>query len=128
MEKPTSPAPVAAPGPADEPCDPMERSQGFMVWPPNHRSSSASSPVVSFATRTAPGAAIRVDSHDAGVERERRLSGRGAIEFAAGVAAGANLAAHPLHAVDQLAVEIAQLGRQLPLTKVILLGRAARPL
>ena len=54
MEKPTQPAAVAEPGPADEPCEPIERSQGFFVWPPNQMSSSASSPVESLAISTAP--------------------------------------------------------------------------
>src|SRR4029450_3072186 len=50
IENPTSPAAVADPGPADEPCEPIDKSQGFFVCPPNHTSSIASSPVVSFAT------------------------------------------------------------------------------
>src|SRR5262245_19405139 len=54
IEKPTSPAAVAAAGPADEPLDPSARFHGFLVCPPNHRSPCASSPVVSFAISTAP--------------------------------------------------------------------------
>src|SRR5260370_29777937 len=54
IENPTSPAAVAEPGPAEDPCEPMERSQGFFVCPPNQTSSSASSPVANLATNTAP--------------------------------------------------------------------------
>src|ERR1700730_19177671 len=54
IENPTSPAAVAEAGPADDPCDPIDRSQGFFVCPPNHTSSSASSPVANLATSTAP--------------------------------------------------------------------------
>src|SRR2546423_1777268 len=60
MEKPTSPAAVAEPGPADDPCEPIVRSQGFLVCPPNQTSSSASSPVASLATSTAPASFNRV--------------------------------------------------------------------
>ena len=54
MEKPTSPAAVAAPGPALEPDAPSSSSHGFMVWPPNQMSLSASAPMLSLATSTAP--------------------------------------------------------------------------
>src|SRR5262249_4737317 len=54
MENPTSPAAVAAPGPALEPDDPSSRSHGFMVCPPNQMSFSANAPRLNFATRTAP--------------------------------------------------------------------------
>src|SRR4029077_14735480 len=54
IENPTSPAAVAEPGPADDPCEPIERSQGSFVGPPNQTSSNANSPVPSFAMSTAP--------------------------------------------------------------------------
>ena len=54
IEKPTSAAAVAAPGPALEPDAPSSSSHGFIVWPPNQMSFSASAPSVSFATSTAP--------------------------------------------------------------------------
>ena len=54
IEKPTSAAAVAAPGPALDPPEPSSRSQGFMVWPPNQTSLRASAPRLSFAIRTAP--------------------------------------------------------------------------
>src|SRR5277367_3743262 len=44
MEKPTSPAAVAAPGPALDPDDPSSISHGFMVWPPNQMSFRANAP------------------------------------------------------------------------------------
>src|SRR5580704_3785753 len=74
MEKPTQPAAVAEPGPAEEPCEPMVVSQGFLVWPPNQMSSRASSPVASLATRTAP-AAVSLDTTVASVLMTRFLNG-----------------------------------------------------
>ena len=74
IENPTSPAAVADPGPADEPCDPIERSHGFLVCPPNQMSSLASSPVASFATSTAP-AASRRDTTVASRSMTRSLYG-----------------------------------------------------
>src|SRR5215469_10453324 len=59
MAKPTRPAAVAAPGPALEPEEPSSSSQGFMVWPPNQMSFSASAPRLSLATSTAPAALRR---------------------------------------------------------------------
>ena len=54
IENPTSPAAVAAPGPALDPDAPSSSSQGFMVCPPNQISLSASAPRLSLATSTAP--------------------------------------------------------------------------
>src|SRR6266571_3073304 len=54
MEKPTNPPAVADPGPADEPCDPIDVSHGFIVCPANQMSSSANSPVASLPMSTAP--------------------------------------------------------------------------
>src|SRR5208337_2078837 len=54
MAKPTSPAAVAAPGPALEPDAPSSSSHGFIVCPPNQISFSASAPRLSFAMSTAP--------------------------------------------------------------------------
>ena len=59
MAKPTSPAAVAAPGPALEPDEPSSSSQGFIVWPPNQMSFNASAPMLSLATSTAPAALSR---------------------------------------------------------------------
>ena len=53
-EKPTSPAAVAAPGPALDPDDPSSSNHGFIVCPPNQMSLSASAPMLSLATSTAP--------------------------------------------------------------------------
>ena len=60
MEKPTRPAAVAAPGPALEPEAPSSSSHGFMVWPPNQMSLSASAPRLSLAIRTAPASSRRL--------------------------------------------------------------------
>src|SRR5436189_2251333 len=50
MENATSPAAVAAPGPALDPEAPSSASQGFIVCPPNQMSLSASAPRLNFAT------------------------------------------------------------------------------
>src|SRR5262252_4381357 len=55
-EKATSAAAVAAPGPALDPEAPSSSSQGFIVWPPNQMSLSASAPMLNLATSTAPAA------------------------------------------------------------------------
>src|SRR5215471_10395644 len=54
MEKATSPAAVAAPGPALDPEAPSSNNHGFMVWPPNQMSLRASAPRDSLASITAP--------------------------------------------------------------------------
>src|SRR5215470_14213082 len=54
IENDTSAADVAAPGPALDPDAPSSRSQGFIVWPPNQTSLSASAPSDSLANITAP--------------------------------------------------------------------------
>src|SRR6185369_17905830 len=59
IEKPTSPAAVAEPGPADEPLELRSVFHGFRVEPPNHTPPCASAPIESLATSTAPAAASR---------------------------------------------------------------------
>src|SRR5690349_17579682 len=54
IEKPTSAAAVAAPGPALDPDAPSSSSHGFIVCPPNQMSFNASAPSDSLATSTAP--------------------------------------------------------------------------
>src|SRR5205814_10687934 len=54
IEKATSPAAVAAPGPALDPEAPSSSSQGFIVCPPNQMSFSASAPSESLPIITAP--------------------------------------------------------------------------
>ena len=63
--------------------------------------------------------AVRVELDDAGKERERRLGRQIAFEIAAVVAAGPDRAGHALHAVDQHALEVADLDRQLALAEEI---------
>src|SRR6185369_1804489 len=62
-EKPTSPAAVAEPEPAEEPLEPRSYSpfsraavvgHGLMVRPLNHRSPCASAPIDNLAMSTAP--------------------------------------------------------------------------
>src|ERR1700736_1600830 len=57
---PTNPAATAAPGPALEPEEASSGSHGFIVWPPNQISLSASAPRLSFATSTAPASFSRL--------------------------------------------------------------------
>src|ERR1700732_3870741 len=59
-EKPTSPAVVAAPGPALDPDAPSSGSHGFIVCPPNQTSLSASAPRLNLATSTAPASCRRL--------------------------------------------------------------------
>src|SRR5579864_7021928 len=59
IENPTSPAAVAAPGPALDPDAPSSVSHGFIVCPPNQMSLSASAPRLNFATSTAPAVCSR---------------------------------------------------------------------
>ncbi len=76
---------------------------------------------MSKATSAVPS---RPDRDDAGIERERRLGRRAALQVRPPpIAAGADLAARALHAVDQLAVEIADLGRELALAEIIVVRR-----
>src|SRR5207244_4370680 len=60
IEKPTSPAAVAEPGPAEDPAASCCVFHGFRVSPPNHRAVTANAPVDSFATRIAPASVNRV--------------------------------------------------------------------
>src|SRR6185436_3154096 len=57
---PTRPAAAAEAGPADEPLAPVSGFHGFLVRARNHRSPTASSPVDSLASRTAPASCSRV--------------------------------------------------------------------
>src|SRR6478672_9237233 len=56
IEKPTRPAAVAAPGPADEPAASSFVFHGLRVIPPNHCAPTARVPVDNFAIKTAPAA------------------------------------------------------------------------
>ena len=60
IEKPTRPAAVAAPGPAEDPSASTLGSQGQRVVPPNQRAVTAIAPVESLATRMAPASVNRV--------------------------------------------------------------------
>src|ERR1039457_4500926 len=55
----TNRAAVADPGPALDPDDPPSSSHGFILWPPNQISLSASAPMLSLATSTAPASCRR---------------------------------------------------------------------
>src|SRR5256885_14374784 len=54
IEKPTRPAAVAAPGPADDPDASCSVFHGLRVTPPNHCAVTASAPGGSFAPRIPP--------------------------------------------------------------------------
>ena len=55
----TSPAEVAAPGPADDPLELVSGDHGLRVEPPNHTPPCASAPIDSFATSTPPASRSR---------------------------------------------------------------------
>src|SRR5690348_18177362 len=59
IANPTRPAATAAPGPALDPDAPSWSSHGFIVWPPNQISLSASAPRLNLATSTAPASLSR---------------------------------------------------------------------
>ena len=59
IEKPTRPAAVAEPGPADEPLDPCSVFHGLRVFSPYQTSPQARAPRVSLATSTAPASSSR---------------------------------------------------------------------
>src|SRR5262249_36912163 len=68
--------------------------------------------------------AVGPDGDDAGIERERGLRRRATLQLAgAAVATSADLPLGTLHAVDQLAVKVSDLGRQLALPEEVILGR-----
>ena len=70
------------------------------------------------------GGAVGLDGDDAGIERERLLRRRAALQLGGrAVAAGADLAARALHAVDQLAVEVADFGGEPALAEIIVVRR-----
>src|SRR5690606_11155086 len=70
------------------------------------------------------GGAVRRDGDDAGIKRERRLARRRAFEFRRRhVAARADAAAAALHAIDQLAVAVADLGGETALAQIIVVWR-----
>ena len=59
MAKATSPADVAAPGPADDPLELPSGAHGLRVDPPNHTPPWASEPIDSLAHSTAPASRSR---------------------------------------------------------------------
>ena len=69
------------------------------------------------------GIAVGADRHDAGIERQRRPGGRAPLQLRALVAAAANLPARALHAVDQVAIEVADFRRKRPLAEIVIVGR-----
>ena len=69
------------------------------------------------------GGAVGADLHDPGIERDRRSRRRASLQLGALIAAAADLSARALHAVDQFAVEVADLRRQRMLAEIIIVGR-----
>ena len=69
------------------------------------------------------GVAVGADLHDAGIERDRRSGRRTSLQLRALVAAAADLTARALHAVDQLAVEVADLGGKRLLAEIVIVRR-----
>ena len=74
IENATSAAAVAAPGPALDPDAPSSSSHGFIVWPPNQMSFSASAPSDSLAISTAPASFRR--AHHRGVRGGNAIAER----------------------------------------------------
>src|SRR4029077_18518652 len=65
--------------------------------------------------------AIGWASNDTGIERERLLRRRAALQLRTGaVTAGLELAARALHAVDQLPIEVADFGRKATLAEIVI--------
>ena len=105
MEKPTKPAAVAAPGPADEPLLPSPVSQGFLVVPPCQTSPLASAPRVSLAMSTAP-ASYQAFHHRRIKIDDLVLVGHGAP--AGGMPArGQQVLGAPGHAMQRTAIDAA---------------------
>ena len=70
------------------------------------------------------GGAVGGDRDDAGIQRQRLLRRRAALQLGAGgIAAGLELAARALHAVDQLPVEVADFRGQAALAEIIVVRR-----
>ena len=69
------------------------------------------------------GGAIGLDGDDTGIERQGLLRGRRALQLDRGIAAGLDLPARTLHAVDELTVEVADLGGEPALAEIIIVGR-----
>ena len=70
------------------------------------------------------GGAVGLDRDHARIERERLLRRRAALQLRRrDVAAAPDLAARALHAVDELAVEIAELGSKAPLAEIVVVRR-----
>ena len=70
------------------------------------------------------GRAVGGDRDDAGIQRQRLLRRRAALQLGAGgIAAGLELAAGALHAVDQLPVEVADFRGHAALAEIIIVRR-----
>ena len=68
--------------------------------------------------------AVGADRDDAGIQRQRLLRRRAALQLGAGgIAAGLELAAGALHAVDQLPVEVADFRGHAALAEIIIVRR-----
>ena len=102
----------------------VDRALPDFVLAPGHRHDAHGAGEVGNVERDI-GGAVLADGDDAGIERDRRPGRRTAVQFRAFVAAGADFAARALHAVDQLAVKIADIGRQRALAEIIV-GRRRR--
>ena len=64
------------------------------------------------------------DRDDAGIQRQRLLRRRTALQLGAGgIAAGLDLAARALHAVDQLPIEVADFRRHAALAEIVVVRR-----
>ena len=68
--------------------------------------------------------AVGGDRDNSGIQRQRLLRRRAALQLGAGgIAAGLELAAGPLHAVDQLPIEVADFRRHAALAEIVVVRR-----
>ena len=80
-----------------------------LVLAPRHRHDAQRAGEVGDIERDL-GGAVGADGDDAGIERQGRPSRRDALQLGALVAARTDRAARALHAVDQIAIEVADVG------------------
>src|SRR5262249_696024 len=70
------------------------------------------------------GRAVGLDDDDAGIERQGLLCGGRTLQLDGGcIAAGLDLTACALHSVDELTVEVADVGGEPALAEIIVVGR-----
>jgi hypothetical protein len=97
------------------------RSLADFVLAPGHRHDSQCAGEIRNVERNI-GGAVLADGDETREQCHRRSGWRTALQLRAFVAAAADLAACALHAVDQVAVEVADIGRQRALAEIVIAG------